>query len=276
MGLGTTTTLFLFFTLSIQMASSIMTTLVLGGTGATGSLLIRQLLEKNQNVRAIVRSKEKLIAESCLKDVVFDIHKLTIIEGTLLDMSDNEVKACVDGCDAVVSCLGHNMTMKGIYGKPRKLVKDSMKRVCDIVQQLSSAQTIKVILMGSDGVASPYGSDDVRSMGDRILLGILRALLPPLVDNEEAAEHVCLTVGKETPNLQWVIVRPSDLIDADVSKYEIVPKPTGSLFGAAETSRANVAAFMCELILNDASWKKWMFQLPVVINAVTEQAPASK
>lgn len=249
--------------------------LILGGTGATGRLLVKQLLEKDQNVVAIVRSKEKLLQE-CFGDFAVDSTKLSVIEGTFLQMSDEEVKASMDGCDAVVSCLGHNMTMKGIYGKPRKLVKDSIKRVCDIIKQRNSPKSTKLILMGSDGVANPDGSDDIRSIGDRILLGLLRLLLPPLVDNEAATQYLCEAVGKHTPQVQWSIVRPSDLIDADVSRYEIVPKPTGSLFGAAETSRANVAAFMCELILQEKSWQEWMFKLPVVVNSKTEQPPPQK
>ena len=84
------------------------TTLVLGATGATGKHLVRQLLEQNQSVRAIVRSKEKLVES--LPNITHD--NLVIFEGTALDMTDDEIQECVIGCDAIVSCLGHNMTMK--------------------------------------------------------------------------------------------------------------------------------------------------------------------
>ncbi len=251
------------------------TTLVLGGTGATGQLLIRQLIEKDQNVKTIVRSKDKLLNE-CLGDVACNINndKLTVIEGAILKMSDDEVKSYIDGCDAVVSCLGHNLTMKGMYGKPRKLVKDSLQKICDVVKQLNSTKIPKIILMGSDGVANPDGSDDVRSIGDRIILSILRVLLPPHVDNEAAAEYLSQTIGTGNPKLQWVVVRPSDLIDADVSGYDLLSKPSGSLFGSAETSRANVAAFMSKLILEEDDWEKWLFQFPVILNKKSEQLPS--
>lgn len=244
------------------------TTLVLGGTGATGQLLIQHLLQKNQNVKTIVRSKDKLLHES-LGGFAFDSNKLTVIEGTVLDMSEEEVKSSLYGCDAVVSCLGHNLTMKGVYGKPRKLVTDSIQKVCNVVQQMgSNTQSPKFILMGSDGVANPDGSDDVRSIGDRIVIALLRLLLPPHVDNEAAAEYLSKSVGKTNSKLEWVIVRPSDLIDAaEVSEYEVCPKPIGSLFGSAETSRVNVAAFMGELILQESTWKEWLFKAPVVLNA---------
>ena len=265
-----------FSSKSIKKPVAAMKILILGGTGATGRLLVKQLLEKDQNVVAIVRSKEKLL-EECLGNFAVDSTKLSVIEGTFLEMSDDEAKASIHGCDAVVSCLGHNLTMKGIYGKPRKVVRDSIKRVCDIIQkEQNSPESKKLILMGSEGVANPDGSDDVRSIGDRILLGLLRLLVPPVVDNEAATQYLCEVVGKHTPQVQWTIVRPSELIDADVSRYEIVPKPNGSLFGAAETSRANATAFMCELILQEKSWNEWLFKLPVVVNSKTEQAPPQK
>ncbi|MCK5157279.1 MAG: SDR family oxidoreductase, partial [Spirochaetales bacterium] len=37
-----------------------MTILVVGATGATGQLLVKQLLNRGQNVKVIVRSPEKL------------------------------------------------------------------------------------------------------------------------------------------------------------------------------------------------------------------------
>lgn len=247
------------------------TTLVLGATGATGSLLVRQLIEKNQNVKAVVRSKEKLITE-CLGDFAYDSSKLTVVEGTILEMSDDELKDILRGCDAAVSCLGHNLTMQGVYKDSHTLVRDSIARICNAVQQLNLnlAKSTKFILMGSDGVANPDGSDDARSCGERSVLSCIRLVLPPHVDNEAAAAYLYDSIGKEASKVEWVIVRPSDLIDAEVSEYEVVPKPTGSLFGGIGTSRANVAAFMCELLLHEESWKKWLFQSPVVLNVNPE------
>lgn len=38
-----------------------MTTLIVGATGATGRLLIKQLLDANEHVRVIVRSTDNLL-----------------------------------------------------------------------------------------------------------------------------------------------------------------------------------------------------------------------
>ena len=90
------------------------TILVLGATGNTGRLVVGQLLLQNQNVKAMVRSKERFHA------VVEKVPNLTVIEETVLDMQDSDLDDAVRGCDAVVSCLGHNITFKGIYGQPRR------------------------------------------------------------------------------------------------------------------------------------------------------------
>merc|ERR1711976_73999 len=150
--------------------------------------------------------------------------------------------------------------------------RDSLQRVCEYVREMDTKHP-KIILMGTVGVPNPDGSDDARSLGDRMILGMCRLLLPPHTDNEAAAKYLGKGAGSDNPELlQWVIVRPDDLIDGEVSEYEIVPKPTGSLFGSAETTRANVAAFMCELILDEKVWNEWLFQAPVVHNVKTEMA----
>lgn len=238
------------------------TTLVLGATGATGKQLVRQLLEKDQAVRVILRSKEKLMES--LSDFA-KLGDLQVTEGTALDMTDDELESCVKGCDTIVSCLGHNMTMKGIYGKPRMLVKDSIKRVCNTAKKIQPGQT-KVILMGSNGVSHPDGTDDIRPIGERFILGLLRWTVPPAVDNEQAAAYLNNIVGKEDSNIEWVVVRPNDLIDGEVSEYNVFPKPIGSLFGDGQTTRSNVAAFMSELILDEVVWKEWKYKMPVPQN----------
>lgn len=239
-------------------------TLILGGTGATGKHLVSQLLEKNQEVRVIVRSKVRLMES--LTDYAKQ-GKLTIFEGTALDMEDDEFEKCVEGCDAVVSCLGHRLTCSGIYGEPRKLVTDTIQKVCDTVTKVQPSKPVKVILMGTNGAPNPDGSDDVRSLGERIVLSLIRLLLPPHVDNEAAAEYLGKTVGTESSKVAWCVVRPDDLIDGDVSEYKVEPRATGSLFGGGETSRSNVAAFMTELILKDSVWGTWKYKMPVLRNA---------
>lgn len=46
-----------------------------------------------------------------------------------------------DGCQVIVSCIGHNMTLKGIYGQPQKLVTDVTRRLCKAIEVKNSKKT---------------------------------------------------------------------------------------------------------------------------------------
>ena len=79
------------------------------------------------------------------------------------------------------------------------------------------------------------------SFAERIVIGLLRALLPPHADNEDAADYLRVEVGQDDPGIEWAAVRPDGLIDAEeVSPYELHPSPTRSaIFDAGRTSRIN-------------------------------------
>ncbi|PKQ19187.1 MAG: hypothetical protein CVT66_11340 [Actinobacteria bacterium HGW-Actinobacteria-6] len=63
------------------------------------------------NVVAIVRSAHRLPAGVAEKP------GLTVIEANLLSLGDEELARHVSGCDAVISCLGHVINLKGIFVK---------------------------------------------------------------------------------------------------------------------------------------------------------------
>lgn len=253
-----------------------LTVLVVGATGATGKHVVLQLLKQKHNVRAIVRSKERLI--NSLDDVVPEsstnlniVCRLDATEAPLLDLTQPELEKIVNGCDAVVSCLGHNMSFKGLFLPPRRLVTDSVKRLCQAIEttnkQTPDCQPTKFILMGSDGVANPDGGDDKRSCSERAVLSMLRHLVPPHKDNELAAAYMADN-NVDNQKMEWVVVRPTDLINGKAtSKYELFAKPQKGLFSGAKsgvTTRANCAKCIVDMILAEKLWEAWKFKMPVV------------
>ena len=76
-----------------------MTILVVGATGKTGRLVVEQLLAKNCLVRVVVRSSHRLPAE------VLENPNTTVIEASVLDLTDQEMAEHVKDCEAVASCL---------------------------------------------------------------------------------------------------------------------------------------------------------------------------
>jgi putative NADH-flavin reductase len=93
-----------------------MKVLVLGASGATGKLVVTQLYRKNIISRIVVRRNASL-PEEILNNQIIEIVRGNISE---FDYSAN-VKL-IEGCEAVVCCLGHNITFKGVFGKPHMLV----------------------------------------------------------------------------------------------------------------------------------------------------------
>lgn len=243
------------------------TVLVVGATGATGKHVVQQLLDKNHNVKAVVRSKERM--EGLLTaDATTYGDRLSLTEGSLLDLSDDEMKSLVQGTDAVVSCLGHTMDFKGIWGKPHRLVTDATKRLTNAMKEVSPNS--KYILMNSNGVANPNGQDDKRPWYERALITTLRYTIPPHADNEDAAAYL-YNLG--TSSVQYSVVRPSDLIDGPVTEYVLEAKPRPGLFSpASPATRSNVANCMVNLILEDSLWNEWKFKMPVLYD---KESPAT-
>jgi len=239
-----------------------MTTLVLGATGATGRLLVRQLLDRGEHVRAIVRSPGSLPA------ALRDDERVSVIHASLLDLSDAELVEHMRGCRAVASCLGHTLSFKGIFGAPRRLVTDATRRLCGAIGSVGPEQPVRFVLMNTAG-NSNRDLNEPHSLGHRCVLGLLRLLLPPHVDNEQASDHLR---GLRSDSVEWVVVRPDSLIDEEqVSPYELHVSPTrDAIFDPGKTSRVNVGHLMAALITDDALWDRWRGQMPVVYNTPDE------
>ncbi len=236
-----------------------MTVLVVGASGATGRLLVEQLLNRGQQVRAIVRTPEKL-------PHALRAHPLlSIVHASLLDLSDDEMTQYVDGCTAVASCMGHNLTFRGMYGSPRMLVTETVRRLCEAVRATRPKDPVRFVLMNTAGNRD---LEEPIALGQQWVMGVIRLLLPPHKDNEKAADYLRTKVGTNDSAIEWVAVRPDTLVNENsVTEYAIHPSPTRSaIFNAGKTSRINVAHFMAELIADDDTWGRWKGRMPVIYN----------
>jgi nucleoside-diphosphate-sugar epimerase len=238
-----------------------MTTLLVGATGATGRLLLTQLLDRGTNVKVIVRSPEKLSEE------IRNHGNLTVIQARVLDLDDEVIAQHVKGCDAVASCLGHNISFRGMYGHPRRLVTEATRRLCAAIKANNPDQPVKFVLMNTAGNSNRDLSEPI-SFAQKGIILLLRLLLPPHVDNEKAADYLRVEVGQNDPVIEWAVVRPDNLIDdGEVTEYEVHASPIRSaIFNPGTTSRINVADFMADLITNHDTWAQWAGQMPVIYN----------
>jgi putative NADH-flavin reductase len=119
-----------------------MTTLVVGASGATGKLLVEQLLKAGQKIKVIVRSTGNI------PDSWSNNDHIALIKSDIAKIGADEMAKHLVDCQAVASCLGHNLTWKGIYGKPRKLVADSVQLFCEATLKNTPEKPIKLISIG--------------------------------------------------------------------------------------------------------------------------------
>lgn len=233
-----------------------MKVMVLGATGATGHLVVKQLLDAECDVVALVRNTE----------VLAEHPRLNQVNNTALSLESQHLQRLISDCDAVISCLGHNMTLQGVYGAPRMLVTNSLQRVISLTSK-QRERPLKLVLMSSAGVRNLVLQERVEQ-SEKWLNLLLRWMLPPHRDNEKAAKLLNRNSASHN-SLEWAIVRPDTLIDqSQVSDYQWHQSPTRSaLFNAGETSRINVANALCRLVLDDDLWLQWHGQMPVIYNA---------
>lgn len=238
-----------------------MTVLVVGATGATGRLLVERLLSQGHRVRSIVRSVDRV------PEATRSHPRITHIEANLLDLSDAQLAAHVEGCSAIACLLGHRLSFQGIFGPPRRLVTDATRRLCGALKKTSSGEPRRYVLMNTAGNRNGDLEEPI-SFAQQCVVGLIRAAVPPHADNEDAAEFLRVEIGQADADVEWAAVRPDSLVDEDtVTEYEIYPSPTRSaIFNPGTTSRINVASFMAALITDSDLWQEWKGRMPVIYN----------
>lgn len=97
-----------------------------------------------------------------------DFNRLHLTEASLLDLNQDDIKNLVEGTDAVITCLEHNPTFRGLWGEPRRLVTHATKKITKAIQECSP--TTRYIYMGTAAVANPNGNDTPWSRSDKAIL----------------------------------------------------------------------------------------------------------
>ena len=220
---------------------------------------MNQLLEKGHEVKAFARNITKFSTE------IITHKKFDVIGTSVLDMSEEELENHTKGCDAIVSTLGHNLSFKGMFGNPRQLVTDSIKKLCKVSENTKN-KPVKIILMNTVGCKNEDLKEKV-SFFENCVFFLLRYLIPPHSDNENAANYLRTLIGQNHSNIEWVAVRPDSLInEKEISPYTTHSSPIHTLFKPGKTSRINVTHFISELISNEKIWIEWKGKMPVIYN----------
>ena len=151
---------------------AIMKTLVLGASGATGKLVVQQLLNKNIQVRVVVRES------AIVPNQISDNKSIEVIKGNINDFEIAKIQDLVKDCESVICCLGHNINFKGILGPPHKLVYNTVVKIIEALQ--SREPEPKFILMSTTAYTNRK-IGEVNTLGEKIVFSLLKVLLLSLI-----------------------------------------------------------------------------------------------
>jgi nucleoside-diphosphate-sugar epimerase len=235
-----------------------MKTLVLGASGATGKLVVASLLEKGVSPKIVVR------AGAVLPKEIAEDGRVQIVRRDVDELAEGEFGELLADCDSAVCCLGHNITVKGIFGKPRRLVFNAVRKA---TEALAASGAEKKFVLMSTTAYTDAAAGERNSFGESIVFSLLLALLPPHADNVRSGDLLTKRIGK-AGKFEWVAVRPDTLFDETAgSEYRLEERKIRSpLFDPGRTSRINVARFMADLLTDPALWERWKYKTPVIYN----------
>ncbi|MBI0400716.1 NAD(P)-dependent oxidoreductase [Cyclobacterium marinum] len=171
-------------------------------------------------------------------------------------MSIKEMAGYTKDCPVIACCQGHNMNLKGLFGKPKRLVADAIQLLCRSIQKDFYLRPVKLGLMNTAGNRNRDLKKSV-SIPEKLVIGFTRALLPPHSDNEVAADYLRVKIGQKNPLIEWVVLRPDALTEALALSPYSSPPTRSAILNPGKTSRINVANAMMRLITEHESWLKW-------------------
>jgi putative NADH-flavin reductase len=206
--------------------------LILGSTGATGQLLVKQSLEQGHSVTALARDPAKLSLNN---------DQLTIIKGDALDR-DCMLRA-VEKKDAVLSCLGRGHSFKSHH-----LITNA---VSVLVPVMIEKNVRRLIFLSAAGVGENYKyASNAQKFFFRFLLKDIYA------DKAKAEEQI------RSSDLDWTLVYPVLLTNKPYTgKYKVAENI--KMRGTPKISRADTADFMLRQLLD----KTYVKRAPTILYA---------
>jgi len=206
-----------------------MKVLVLGATGETGRLIVRDALAKGHSVVALVRTKARA-----------DLPGAELIEG---DARDEAILVrALDGCDAVISALGTGIGFR-------------------MVDLLTVATRALIATMTRTGVhrlicISALGVGDSRGHGGFIFDRLFQPLLLGPAYKDKDRQEAAIRAS----SLDWLVVRPAMLTN-DAPRGRVRASADLAGINGGKIARADVAQFVVEQLTNDT----WLRQTPVIL-----------
>ena len=203
--------------------------LVLGATGGTGRLIVRDALVKGHSVVALVRSKASA-----------DLPGVDMIEGDARD--EGTLTRALGGCNAVISALGTGMGFRKV-----DLLAVATRA---LVTAMTRNGVRRLVCISALGVGDSHGHGGV--VFDRLFQPLL--LRHAYEDKARQESAICAS------SLDWVVVRPARLTD-DPARGSVRAVTDLAAVKGGKIARADVARFVVEQLTTDT----WLRRTPVLL-----------
>ncbi len=204
--------------------------LILGASGRTGKLLVKEALRRGHLLHALVRNPEKMKGYGA---------DLTLFTGTPYRLED--IPLAMKGCEAVLSVL--NLSRKSDFPwapliSPKDFLSVSIRHVVQSMQQEGLTRLI---------VVSAWGVGDSR----KEIPGWFRWFIEHSHIQYPYQDHAVQETILQSSTLQWTIVRPAGLTNS-LKHQEIQVSFQGQPPPTLTISRSNVANFLLDTLENNA------------------------
>ncbi|MCA1606215.1 MAG: SDR family oxidoreductase [Acidobacteria bacterium] len=196
--------------------------LIVGATGGTGRQLVAQALERGYAVTALVRNPSRL---------QIDHPHLTVIQGDVLD--ESSVKTAMRGQEAVLSALGHKR-----FFYPTRILSEGTR---NILRAMETHGVPRLVCETALGIGDSAGR-----MGLLFTIFTIPVILPFYFWDKTRQERLIAE-----SNVEWVIIRPGVLTNADKRGSYRHGRHAGSFLWTVRISRADVADFMLNQMESD-------------------------
>ncbi len=199
-----------------------MKVLVVGATGATGKLVVADLLARGQEVTALVRRPGSVVEG--IREVVGDA------------LDPERVAAAVRGQDAVVVVLGikENPLWVLLWGASSTATNVRSQGTRNVVSAMKKEGVKRLI------VQTTYGVAETSSQLSLAWWLVFKLILRPQIDDTEIQEQIVRDSG-----LDWIVARPVGLTD-DPGR-QLLSSADGEIESMA-VPRVSVARFLADQV----------------------------
>lgn len=212
-----------------------MRVLIYGATGNIGRLAVDKALKAGHEVTAFARSPEKL-------DNRENLHK---VQGDVMNAAS--VETAMGGQEVVLTVFGAPVNWSTLTSVPDLCTVGTR----NIISAMKQHGVKRLVCMTGIGAGDSKGHG--RFVFDNLILPIMLGRI--YVDKNRQEQEVMQS------NLDWIIVRPTELTDeAESGNYQVLTDLQGKK--ADIISRADVADFLVKQIVSD----DYLHQTPLITN----------